>query len=63
MMKRFECGTLVPGCEWHTRADQEAEIVRRAVEHMRIAHGEDVIRPSMVEHIKERIRDDQPTTA
>ena len=63
MMKRFECGTLVPGCEWHTRADQEAEIVRRAVEHMRIAHGEDVIRPSMVKHIKERIRDDQPTTA
>jgi predicted small metal-binding protein len=62
-MKRFECGTLVPGCDWHTRADEEAEVVRRAVEHMRAAHGEDVIRPSMVDHIKERIRDEQPNPA
>ena len=62
-MKRFECGTLVPGCDWHTRADEEAEVVRRAVEHMRAAHGEDVIRTSMVDHIKERIRDEQPNPA
>ena len=45
------------------RADEEAEVVRRAVEHMRAAHGEDVIRPSMVDHIKERIRDEQPNPA
>ena len=62
-MKRFECGTLVPGCDWHTRADEEAEVVRRAVAHMRAAHGEYVIRPSMVDHIKERIRDEQPNPA
>ena len=23
-MKEFHCGTLVPGCEWHTRAEDEA---------------------------------------
>lgn len=62
-MKRFECGTLVPGCEWHTRAEDEAEVVRRAVEHMRVTHGEEVIRSTMVEHIKERILDDQPAAA
>lgn len=62
-MKRFECGTLVPGCDWHTRADEEAEVVRRAVEHLRGTHGEEIIRPSMVDHIKERIRDDNKTTA
>ncbi|MFN3720541.1 MAG: DUF1059 domain-containing protein [Rhizobium rhizophilum] len=62
-MKRFECGTLVPGCDWHTRAAEEAEVTRRAVEHMRAIHGEDVIRPSMVDHIKERIRDEQPNPA
>lgn len=62
-MKRFECGTLVPGCEWHTRAEDEAEVVRRAVEHMRVTHGEDVIRPTMVDHIKERILNDQPAAA
>lgn len=58
-MRQFECGTLVPGCDWHTRADQDAEIVRRAVDHMRTAHGETVIRETMVEHIKERIRDER----
>ncbi|HEV7433974.1 DUF1059 domain-containing protein [Rhizobium halophilum] len=57
-MRLFECGTLVPGCPWHTRADEDAEIVRRAVEHMRNVHGEEIIRESMVENIKARIRDD-----
>ncbi|TIS66946.1 MAG: DUF1059 domain-containing protein, partial [Mesorhizobium sp.] len=23
-MKEFQCGTLVPGCDWHTRAEEEA---------------------------------------
>ncbi|WP_284776185.1 DUF1059 domain-containing protein [Agrobacterium sp. lyk4-40-TYG-31] len=57
-MRLFECGTLVPGCEWHSRADEDAELVRRAVEHLRQAHGETVIRENMVENIKSRIRDE-----
>lgn len=60
-MKQFECGSLVPGCDWHTRADEDAEIVRRAVEHMKTAHGETVIRESMIENIKARIT--QPANA
>ena len=69
-MKTFECGSLVPGCDWHTRAEEEAEVVRRAVEHLRTTHGEEIIRPTMVENIKSRIRDrqqgireEQPTQA
>ncbi len=54
-MRLFECGSLVPGCAWHTRAEEDAEIVRRAVEHMRSTHGEEVIRESMVDRIKGRI--------
>ncbi|GEO83959.1 MULTISPECIES: DUF1059 domain-containing protein [Alphaproteobacteria] len=54
-MKQFECGSLVPGCSWHTRAEEEAEVVRRAVEHMRDAHNETVIREKMVDNIKARI--------
>lgn len=54
-MKQFECGSLVPGCPWHTRAKEEAEVVRRAVEHMRTSHGETVIRENMVDNIKARI--------
>ncbi len=54
-MKEFHCGTLVPGCQWHTRSDSEAEIIRRASEHMRETHRETVIRETMVEAIKARI--------
>lgn len=55
-MKEFQCGTLVPGCEWKTSAEDEAEIVRRAVEHLRVAHGETNVRENMIENIKQRIR-------
>lgn len=54
-MKEFHCGSLVPGCDWHTRANEEAEVMRRAVEHMRSQHGEDNIRESMVDAIRSRI--------
>ena len=54
-MKEFQCGTLVPGCDWHTRHEDEAEIVRRAVDHLRVTHGEAMIRERMVEAIKARI--------
>jgi predicted small metal-binding protein len=57
-MKTFQCGSLVPGCAWQTTAEDEAEIVRRAVEHLRSAHGETTIRESMVDNIKQRIRDE-----
>lgn len=56
-MKAFECGTLVPGCPWHTEAEESAEVVRRAAEHLRTAHGEDEIRPSMIEQIKARVHE------
>lgn len=57
-MRLFECGTLVPGCAWHTRASDDAEVVRRAVEHLRGTHGEVLIRETMIDHIKSRIRQD-----
>lgn len=62
-MRLFECGTLVPGCEWHSRADEDAELVRRAVDHLRQEHGETVIRENMVENIKSRIRDESSVQA
>jgi predicted small metal-binding protein len=52
-MKQYEC--LVPGCPWHTEAEDGAEIVRRAADHLRSVHAESEIRPAMVERIKQRI--------
>jgi predicted small metal-binding protein len=54
-MKTYHCGSLVPGCDWHTRHESEAEVIRRATEHMREAHGETMIRETMVEAIRSRI--------
>ena len=54
-MKKYQC--LVPGCDWHTQAEDNAEIVRRAAEHLRQVHDEAIVRPEMVEHIKQRIDD------
>jgi predicted small metal-binding protein len=56
-VKQYECGSLVPGCTWHTEAEDTAEVVRRAAEHLRTAHGEKEVRPEMVERIKERVHD------
>ena len=56
-MKQYRCGTLVPGCDWHTRAEDEAEIVSRALDHMRATHGSDSVNAGTVEKIKERISD------
>lgn len=62
-MKEFHCGSLVPGCNWHTRHEEEAEVIRRAVEHMRSAHGETIIRNSMIEAIRSRITQAKDTAA
>ena len=62
-MKTFECGTLVPGCTWHTQAEDSAEVVRRTAEHLRSAHGEEQVRPNLVDEIKARIKDVDRATA
>lgn len=54
-MKQYEC--LVPGCPWHTQAEDTAEIVRRAADHMRSAHNESAVRPDMIDRIKQRIHE------
>lgn len=62
-MRLFECGSLVPGCDWHTRSDDDAEIVRRTVEHLRAAHGETTIRENMIDNIKARIVEERKADA
>jgi predicted small metal-binding protein len=60
-MKQFECGSLVPGCTWHTESEDSAEVVRRAAEHLRSAHGEETVRPEMIDKIKARTHEASTT--
>lgn len=57
-MMQYQC--LVPGCQWHTSANSEAEVTRRAADHLREVHGETVVRPEMIDRIKARIQTAQP---
>jgi predicted small metal-binding protein len=56
-MREFHCGTLVPGCNWHTRHQDDAEVIRRTVEHLQTTHGETIIRERMLDAIKARIEE------
>ncbi len=54
-MREFHCGSLVPGCNWYTCHESEAEIIRRTVQHLQETHGETIIRDRMLDAIKARI--------
>lgn len=48
MAKLFECGSVVPGCNFVIHAEDESEAMIRAVEHLRASHE--------VEHLSERLK-------
>ncbi len=49
MAKVFECGAVVPGCNFVTHGESESDLVMKAVEHLRSSHE--------VEHPSERFKD------
>lgn len=53
-MKEFHCGSLVPGCTWTARHEDEAEVIRQAAKHMRETHKLEV-GETTVEAIRSRI--------
>lgn len=56
-MKELYCGSIVPGCDWHGRAETEAELLRKAAEHARTAHGIEEISPNLLANIRSKIVD------
>ena len=51
-MKHFNCGDIVPGCDWTIDGQSEDDVLSGVADHAREAHGMDEV-PSEVE---ERIR-------
>ena len=50
-MKQFNCGDVVPGCQWVTRSEDEQELFAAIHSHARDAHGMDVVPPEVVDAI------------
>jgi predicted small metal-binding protein len=51
-MKQFNCGDVVPGCQWITRSDDEHELFERIGTHARDEHGMDEVPPEVVDQIQ-----------
>jgi len=57
MAKVLKCGSIVPGCTWTGRADTEEELLQKAVEHAKSAHGMSDIPPEVAAKVKAAISD------
>ena len=51
-MKQFNCGDVVPGCQWITRNDDEQVLFEDISVHARDAHGMDEVPPEVVDQIR-----------
>jgi predicted small metal-binding protein len=60
-MKEFRCGELVPGCEAKFRSESEDEILQQVAVHARDEHGMDEVPPEVVDNIRARIAEQQPS--
>ena len=54
-MKQFNCGDVVPGCQWVTRREDDEELWSDISAHAREAHGMDEVPPDVVDAIRDKI--------
>ena len=54
-MKQFNCGDVVPGCQWVTRSEDEEELFAEIPSHAREAHGMDEVPPEVADAIRDEI--------
>jgi predicted small metal-binding protein len=47
MRTELKCGSVVPGCEFVARADDEADLLMKMAEHARTTHGIDHLSPDL----------------
>lgn len=54
-MKRFACGSVVPGCTAEFEGDDEDTILRQVAEHASRDHGMTEVPPEVVEQVRVNI--------
>jgi predicted small metal-binding protein len=58
MTKVVRCSDMVPGCDYVARAESEDELMQKAAQHAREAHGIQTLSADLVQQIKGKIRDE-----
>jgi predicted small metal-binding protein len=58
MTKVLKCGDVVPGCDFEMTGSSEYEVLQKAAEHAKSAHGLDSIPPDVVEKVRGAIHDE-----
>jgi predicted small metal-binding protein len=58
MTKVVRCSDIVPGCDYVARAESEDELMRKAAQHAREAHGVQTLSADLVQQVKSKIRDE-----
>jgi predicted small metal-binding protein len=54
-MKQFNCGDVVPGCQWVGRNEEDDELWVEIASHAREAHGMHDVPPEVADAIRDAI--------
>lgn len=57
MAKVLKCGDLMPGCAFVAEGKDEADLMTKAAEHAKTAHGLTSIPPAVLAQVKAAIKD------
>lgn len=56
MSRYLECGSVIPGCRFVIHADNDDQLMMKAMEHARIEHGIEHMSPQLKARIRAAIR-------
>jgi predicted small metal-binding protein len=57
-MKTMHCGELMQGCDFVARGATDDEVMQKAAEHAKTAHGIDNITPELAQKVKAAIKNE-----
>ena len=57
MAKKFACGDVVSGCNWHTTAKDEKELFQKITEHAKNDHNMTEIPDEILQKVKSKIQE------
>jgi predicted small metal-binding protein len=54
-MKQFNCGDVVPGCQWVGRNEADERLWEEIASHAREVHGMEEVPPDVADAIRDKI--------